>query len=281
MKEGELFEDLDHQLKTQGYAIIDLPLSQRQLRTAQSSFKDFLTLPGETKQGIFVPESYPGIEDSIAGYVQSKRKQGSSDNKQHFHYNQVLASQFSKKPGLDPKVINFFNHAEELYHATHQTLEDVFDAFETQYSGIKSYFFPEDGLTQLYNRYIQYEFDEDNLSIAKPHLDRGGFTMAIYESKPGLRLHHFDGQEYITTNVQAHPNKAIIFPGYKLPKVMKQLGYDCPYQALAHDVIIKEIGKQIRNSTVTFLDPCIDIPVRGDPTHFAEDSQLMRHLRSL
>ncbi len=95
-------------------------------------------------------------------------------------------------------------------------------------------------------RILQYRPNETCRYLAKPHTDRGIFTMTIYETDPGLRFY--------TDDSGIVPMKYEEFTLKMFPADYWNEYVSFPLKPMTHDVI-KETGNTERSSIVFFVNP--------------------------
>jgi isopenicillin N synthase-like dioxygenase len=111
-------------------------------------------------------------------------------------------------------------------------------------------FYADDGSTNSNLRILQYRPKESCRFLAKPHTDRGIFTLTVYETHSGLRFYLPDG----TIEPIAYEEYRVkMFPTDFWSKYVS-----VPLTATTHDVVKKD-GNTERGSMVLFVNPAFDM----------------------
>jgi isopenicillin N synthase-like dioxygenase len=263
MQPSALYKKIRHQILSQHYAALRFPLSAEQLTQAANAFINFLKLPQATKNSFdsfVVHTSNPG---SRVGYTLRRQEQGALDEKEYFHYNEYAGPHFATQLSKTPQAQDFFDQAQHVYDAAKRTLSDVMHAFDTEFPGIYDTFFPSDRKPDFFLRFLKYNVMGPGNFLAKGHYDRGGCTLALAESAPGLRMGTNSSD---LKDVVHQPGSALFFPAIKFQEVTSQEFVPTWHEVVqkGDDVFSREVA---RWAIVFFADPrgMEDIPF--DLTH--------------
>ncbi|MBI5732775.1 2OG-Fe(II) oxygenase family protein [Candidatus Jorgensenbacteria bacterium] len=153
------------------------------------------------------------------GYVRKQREYGALDNKEYFHYFPELPTYFthplSKAPSELKKLINV---ADKIFNDSIKVSQLALKEIEKGKQGAFERFFPH-GSTRPGSgilRFLKYHPTTRGRHIAQGHYDKSGLTLALAESKPGLRI-GFDEKDMRL--VEHKSGFALTFPGIKFTKL--------------------------------------------------------------
>ena len=101
------------------------------------------------------------------------------------------------------------------------TLGRTLDEFEKEFPGLYARFIVEDTHRRFYLRFLKYDTKGKGRFLARAHFDRGGATLAIAESAPGLRIGRNNSETGILhlEEVSHEEHSAIFFPSYHFPRL--------------------------------------------------------------
>ena len=265
------------------FADIPVPIDDNQYRDAANAFVRFLELPLERKLefSTFIdpsqPKTHSGYEiKSKAPLVVGQKELGrNKDDKEFFHYNRHCERDLAHIINVpDRRVTDFFDAARPIYAAVEAAWRDIARAFDTEVPGFYSAAFPDGSLPTIYLRFLAYRPDtktgtnEKGSYLANAHYDQAAWTLALAESKPGLRIGRGPTEEQLACetrpkgtyfNSVAHkPQNAFFFAsaarGQQIPQTLCDafpLGY--------HDVLQEDTSNAAQNvprwAIVAFLWP--------------------------
>ncbi len=197
---------LQENIAEKGYHEVPFDVPLTQIKRAAEAYFDFLALPEGKKLKwalhLKVNETERGTE---IGYWQRQSVTGFGyDDKEFFHYNAELLSRFRNHPEAPPELKALLDAAQPIYHAACQAAVNVLNVLEPVYPAIANLFSSRSVL-----RFLKYDRAPVGQFLAKGHYDRGGCSLAIAESGPGLRIGH---QPEDVREVTHTPGKAIFFP---------------------------------------------------------------------
>jgi len=262
---------LEENLSRQHYCALDFPLGRKTLEEAAESYLAFLTLPDVTKQGLHkvLDERDRG---STIGYVKRTPEHITGDTKEYFHYNDHVRNDARFHPLLpstDGAVLErFYDAAQNVYDAAVTTLDGVVRSMEQRVPGLYEKMFPRCQLPSFYLRFIKYDVQPMGNSLAAGHYDRGALTLALAESKPGLRIGRSEKNVWVVEN---HDGKALMMLGKAFEPLVQETNGP-PLIPSWHDVIalepVKEGERLSRWSIVFFADPSEGMEqIRHTDTH--------------
>ena len=255
------------------YALVPFPLSKKDFNSAMEHFFYFLTLPDEIKNK-FQSNAVPGDEESFVGYIKrEKQKQVDAatseafyDQKEYFHYNRYVEKDFKDillEMEEDERVKHFFNSARFIYEHAEEMAIAILNEFDEEHPGIKEKFVPEGVRPHFYLRFLRYFTTGRGSFLAKGHYDQGGYTLALAESAPGLRI----GKSEETLEEVEHTDGHAVF----MPALQLQLFTSEEFTPAWHDVIQKADDKTneetARWAIVFFVDPVEKIRTRWEDRH--------------
>ncbi len=233
-------------LQTEGFVYVQYPEALRiAVEEAVVAWKAFCALPNERKERF----SYSG-DVKVSGNGYELKLGGGADLKEDFHL-RVSVTDWLQQQALevdDTVTPAFIQKALVLNSLIASTLREFAQAVELKYQ-IPG--FADDVMalqpTWLL-RFLHYFGDrEEGSEFAAAHVDKGGFTLHLYESH--------DGVEYLSLNTKewkplplSH-DKTVIFPGMGLQQRAR-----CELRALCHRVIATaETAATGRYSAVAFI----------------------------
>lgn len=203
-------EILLENLMARAYATVPFPKSHREIETAVAAFFGFLTLPEELKESLRFKRETDKVSD--IGYVRTKGEKGEDsgrrDYKEYFHYHPDARERFMDEAAREPKLAAFLAAADGIFRDAEHTLRRVISELDGAYPGLYDAFCPE-GPEERILRFLKYDNrGTEGEFLARAHYDRGGATLAIAESAPGLRIGKDDAS---LTPVIHEDGKAVFF----------------------------------------------------------------------
>jgi isopenicillin N synthase-like dioxygenase len=264
------FKDIRVNLLEKNYSEIPFSLSKDELKKAAESFLEFLTLSQKIKDALSVDWNV-GEHFSEIGYSKRRSDTG-KDDKEFFHFNEVIDIEFKKKfSRRDPRVRKFLSHARIIYKEARKTLFNILLIFEKEFPGITGSFFQENKIPFLYLRFLKYDNKEDGEFLARAHYDRGTLTLALAESAPGLRI----GHDEKTLSEVKHKNKTALF----MPAIHFHEVTNKNFLPAWHDVVQKgenKVNKEVsRWAIVFFADALSSKTPTWKETHTEKGSKLV------
>lgn len=230
------------ELKTKGLVNVPYPEELRAgVEQAVASWKLFCSLPGETK----TPFTYM----NGAGFELKEEKGTRKDLKEDFH---VTLPEFARLEGIarktvDPKAHQFISAADKLITLIRPILNEFASNAEAVFSLADFAKEVREDTIRVTLRFLHYFGDRPGLEeMAAPHADKGGFTLHLYESDPGLQ---YLGWDRTWAEMPISEGETVIIPGMQL-----QLRSENTLKALCHRVMANETtARQGRWSAVCFI----------------------------
>ncbi len=241
-------------IQSHGYATLSLTLSREKLQNCIDTFRVFIR---ETPLSVrnLIDSRYDPTQRFSVGF-RDKSMSEWFDEKCYFHYHRVLRTMYHGEDNLCYR--DFLDTMNIVYDELDILVHTLGDALISGGYMDRASLYADDGSTNSNLRILQYRPQESCIFLAKPHTDRGIFTLTIYETDPGLRFYLPDGTiqpiEYEEYTVKIFPtdfwNKYVSLP---LPPT-------------THDVVKQGWNKQ-RGSMVLFVNPAFGMwPYRDDDT---------------
>lgn len=226
-------EVLVRELSEKAYVALPFPLSNEELSAAAESFFKFLALPQEFKSSLFFlrdPNDKSGTE---VGYVRQSgakdEEYGYKDFKEYFHYHPDAKDRFADAVAQEPAFAAFMKTAGIIFDRAEETARAVLSQLDPAFPGIYDAFAAPDTPLERALRFLKYDATGKGKFLARAHYDRGGCTLALAESAPGLRI----GKDDATLTEVVHKDGTALFmPGFHFPGLT---GGQIP--AAWHDVI--------------------------------------------
>lgn len=218
-------------LRKKGWIHIPFPFEKLEFFKAADFFLDFCSLPLEEKQHLH-RFPYPNDRVSQVGYFQRRQETGAFDDKEVWHHHIHIKDILGTEPlWQHQKTRAFVAAADALLKKGIEVLTDILNDFEKEYPEIRDRFLPQGKAPKIYLRFVNYAPQKTGAFLAKGHFDRGGLTIALCESAPGLRL----GKDASSLTPLTHQeNMGVFFPGISFPEVT-----DNRFTPIWHDVIQK------------------------------------------
>lgn len=223
-------QKITDQIRQLSYAAIPFAVTRPEFQKIIDVFMEFLTLPLEIKEPMYF-QLDPGNRGSEVGYKKYLRDLGHTDNREYFHYNEHAEIRFVQPRAHHPELDRLLTTVKPLYEKAKAAMEQVLLAFETHFPGIRDQFLPKNQIPDFYLRLLKYDRLNPGDFLAKGHYDRGGCTLALAESAPGLRMGPNDKQ---VKEVAHAEGQALFMPGIKFHSVTSD-----DYPPTWHDVVQK------------------------------------------
>lgn len=230
-------------------AVVDYPPALTALIGEAAPWRDFCALPEEVKQKLHFPDAWYGGE---VGYRRRRRKEG-RDEKEYFHHTGKRFAEHVANPEVQkltdefPIVREFLAYCETVHREAAKFIEGIVRESERDIPGFRENVFPEGEITATLRLLNYLPGSAEEKVLADPHFDRGGFTLHLFETHPGLEYLDWD---YAWKNVPIEHGKTVIFTGYQLSEFT---GGKC--QKTWHRVVQdKALGGRNRFSMVYFCE---------------------------
>lgn len=245
------------------YTSIDFPMSNAELEKSIESFFAFLTLPDFVKKHM----DYKISPLHRRGDLGFKRRDSDdhiyNDNKDFFHYHPIFEKIYSEFIDQYNEISAFCSHASVIWRAVYKKTKEVLSHFEEDYPGTLGNVFNTDA-PHIILRFLRYDYPKSGKYLAKPHFDSGSFTLAIAESKPGLRIGTNPGDLELVTHQE---NSALFMISSNFKKIID----DDRLKPAWHDVIQTDeslLGKPFsRWAIVAFIDGYNVASLERNETH--------------
>jgi len=243
------------QLRDQLYATVPYPdpLS-RMISGNMSTWMKFCGLPKPIKDAFIRPESN-GMDE---GYFRRHKSAGRED-KEYFHFSAASPEWVgeAKVPYSDESWVQASQHATVSHFLDFAgMLHEALSGFAAELAGDFERFLPgiaaevtRPGARRVI-RFLHYDPQDPNDEIlAAQHFDRGGFTLHLYESHPGLQYLGLDGKTWKPAPI--HQGLTVAFTGYQLEQYSEGA-----VQKTWHRVVRDPslLGQGHRYSAVMFMD---------------------------
>lgn len=236
-------------LATEGRVYVPYPQELRvAMEDAMEAWKKFCMLPNEQKLQFGYD---PDAKTSGNGYELHLSEEGAKDKKEDFHLREVHRDDLMKRALLVDETITpeFVQKALALNPLMAPILREFAANVEKELdvpgfeADVMSY------QPKWLIRFLHYFGDrQPGEEIAAPHNDKGGFTLHLYESHPGVQQLTYDTKEWI--DMPLSHDETVIIPGMGL-----QNRSQCKLRATCHRVIATEETAQIgRFSAVCFFN---------------------------
>lgn len=179
------------------------------LEGAARDFFAFLELPEESKSVIC--RKLPGEDRIDVGYLRRRAADDSDEEeKMYFHYHPEVETLFADAlMAAGAPAARFMESARGVWERTLAVGASAIDEFEARWPGTRARFMPPDKHPYLVIRFLAYLSHTRNDFLAKPHYDRGTFTIALGESAEGLRI----GTPHELTEVVHRDGYVVVMPG--------------------------------------------------------------------
>lgn len=234
------------ELQTKGRVYVQYPPELRAgVEEAVRAWKAFCDLPEEAKT------RFPYSKDhKTSGNGYELKKGEVLDLKENFHLREIVADEFKESAKIVHETIGpaFIEKATAVTALLAPLMREFTQAAEDAY-GMSG--FSDDVLVNQPRwllRFLHYfPGKEAGEEIAAPHTDKGGFTLHLYESAPGVEQLTYD-REWVSMPLSE--GETVIIPGMGLQNRSK-----CQLKATCHRVIAtEEVAKEGRYAAVCFFN---------------------------
>ncbi|MBY0110855.1 hypothetical protein K2Y00_02520 [Patescibacteria group bacterium] len=210
--------ELLRELQERAHTARPFPLSREELSGAAGKFFEFLTLPQETKNSLFFIRNPNDPRGSDVGYMRTQGEKdeeyGHYDYKEFFHYHPEFSVQFADAITREPKLKALTDAAHTIFTHAEESVRSVLQELEVTYPGLYASFVDPERPLDRALRFLKYDAQGKGKFLARAHYDRGGCTLALAESAPGLRI----GTNDATLTEIVHKDQTAIFmPGFHFP----------------------------------------------------------------
>ncbi len=220
------------ELRRNAYISVPFSLSSVELSKAAEEYMVFLRLPQEIKKEMEGIKINPLDRGSYVGYRRREQQLGDLDEKELFQYNLYFEEFFGSKPEVRyPEVASFLQSAKNIYTQAALMMQEIIDILEGEFPGIYDQFFHKNIPPHFYLRFITYSNFVGGNFLAKGHYDRGGCTLALAESGPGLRIGRTADS---LQDIGHHEKEVLFFPGILFPELTSD-----EFVPAWHDVVQK------------------------------------------
>ncbi len=220
--------DMRAQIRERNYIEIPFLLDRAYFETAAKQFMNFLSYP-DTFKSQFHFKLYPDDDGSDVGYVRTISATG-KDDKEYFHYHPLIEERYAELIHEDDVITReFFDAAAVIYHNAEESLDAILTEFTAEFPGLREQFFVHNTPRRFYLRFLKYETRGLGKFLARAHYDRGGCTLALSESAPGLRIGVDDAHLQEVTHKE---HMAVFMPALRFPELTS---FDFP--SAWHDVV--------------------------------------------
>ncbi len=178
------FNDVNRAILRDHHYPVPYGLSRKELVDAADDFINFISLPPEVLQRFEGVALSPEDRGSHVGYRHRSRQKG-HDDKVYVHYHAKFEELFGDAIRDTGEVgERFVVSARRVYDEAKKSLGIVVDACKDRYPEFEDRFLSEN--SHYFLRFLAYL--RGSKLLANGHYDRGGATLAIAESVPGLRM---------------------------------------------------------------------------------------------
>ncbi len=220
-------------LERDAYVSVAFPLSREEFVAAAETFFEFLTLPQETKNAVFFLRDQNDPQGTEVGYVRQvgakDEEYGYKDFKEYFHYHPDAEVRFADVAAKEPKLRAFMDAAGKIFGHAEEAVQGILTELDAEFPGLKGSFVSPTLPLARALRFLKYDAAGKGKFLARAHYDRGGCTLALAESAPGLRIGKDDAS---LTEVVHKDGTALFMPGFHFPEMT-----DGRIPAAWHDVV--------------------------------------------
>lgn len=209
------FETISKSIQSQHYVPIDFPLRKEDFEAAINVFMRFLDLPMDVKTPLYFKID-PEDRGTEVGYKRYIRDVGQTDNREYVHYHLAAETGFTKARQSIAEFDLLLQAMRSVYEIAKAELQKVLCEFDARFPGLYNEYFPRDKHEKLYLRFLKYDRAMPGDFLAKGHYDRGGCTLALAESAPGL---HIGTNARDMRPVFHKEGQALFFPGIRFPEL--------------------------------------------------------------
>lgn len=182
------YDQLAQEIREKSYAIIPFPLMDADFRKSIDAYLAFLALPYPEKEPIYFNIDLGDGRGGDVGYRKYRREEGKIDNREFFHYHPDAETHFVDARERLAPLHQLLVEMKRIHTEATSAMNDILAAFDTQFPGIHGLFFPTNRVPNFTLRFLKYDCGKPGEFLATGHYDRGGCTLALAESAPGLRI---------------------------------------------------------------------------------------------
>jgi hypothetical protein len=229
------------ELETKGYATLESAIPTELLHNCIVSFRRFIS-----DNTLWEKETTDFRYDATQRFSLWFRDKSTSegfDEKCYFHFNPHII----EKEFLPDSVAyrEFLDAMDRVYRALDEVVHEIADGLIMRGYAPRESFYSDTWETNDNLRILQYRPQESCNHLAKPHTDRGIFTLTVYETDPWLRFYTPTWIE----DISYEPYTLKLFPADFWSRYVS-----LPLPALTHDVLKKWSNRE-RWSMVLFVNP--------------------------
>jgi isopenicillin N synthase-like dioxygenase len=257
---------LIEQLKRRPFAPVPLTFPVEVLEQGARDFLKFIALPDEVKDTLslrHIPGMHPGYR---IGYERRRRQEkGARDSKEFVHYTPEMSELLKNEIAQLPADLGtFLQTANKIFLGAQATLQAVLESLDEKFPGLSEKYKAPGSYALL--RFLKYDRLAPGDFLAVGHYDRGGCTLALAESAPGLRI-GFNPSNI--ASVTRGPGQALFMPALFFENLtggeVRPAWHDVVQRGT--DTVSDDIA---RWAIVFFADPA------GTPAYTAEDAHTPR-----
>lgn len=208
------------QFQEQLYAKVLYPTEVTELMRQADLWRQFCELPMEVKMKFAYPDHQIGRRDP--GFKHRERAKGRED-KFYFHFtgksaDLIAAYGLTAYVAENELLSKFFTYADTIYQKSQELSLEIAKDLDRHVPGL----FEEvrEGKDTMILRMLYYKPESpEDMSLADPHIDRGGYTFHLFESHEGLELLDFEENWIPAPMGEGH---TITFAGWQLEQKSKQ-----------------------------------------------------------
>lgn len=271
--------------KEKGFAEVPVAVNREQVDGMVDSFRDFCSLPDETKQSLVI-QGDQGRGKGSVGYVERTPKNDAKEvelgkvpeHKIYFHYHPRLETELAEQiKNAGPKAQEFLRQAREIWYTMASAAKQFVQRLEhenpVKYAGVTEKFFPTGQDPKLILRVLLYKKVADGAMSANNHYDAGGITFAIAESGPGLQVgteaeKGIDGtvtKQEEMRDVERPYGVVLAWPGYNFKQI--DAGVQPTWHGVKQKVTETKESGETRYAVVAFLDSTDEEAPSLEETH--------------
>lgn len=202
------------QLKTKLFADVPYPPEMCALMTQVGTWRQFCQLRSEIKELFTFPDHQSLWQDP--GY---KRRRPDPikkrDNKENFHFHSNYRAllrhyHLEKIVEENPTLKTLYQFIDQLHPAVMNLIEVIGNDLAKHVPGLPAELAKGRDLVVI--RFCHYTPEPNDQILAAAHADRSGFTLHLYESRPGLQLFDLSGK---WIEAPLNNKNTIVFTGYQ------------------------------------------------------------------
>lgn len=232
------------------YVNVPVDLSFETLDEAIAAFYKFLDQPDDIKLKIGYKIAGNHRRGEVGLTHRDPHDALTHDSKDFFHFHPTLFDRYSDFLAKNPIVNDFMMKANHIWNTAYSTVSNIMKTLEPEFPGIHDQIFDTEEV-HIILRFLRYDWKESKKNLAKGHFDAGACTLAIGESRPGLRMGSNDQD---LKPIVHESGNAVFFLASNLRNIIKQKSLNPAW----HDVIQMDdtcIGKSLsRWAIVAFID---------------------------